>query len=71
MHLPLIAMYGRYWSLRRLMKHLEVAEGLGLRALPAHVHLLLPSSWLEGLDRAGCRAGMGPMDLANMVARSV
>ena len=47
-HLPVIALDGRPWSLRRLLKYAELAEGLGFGALSANDHLLFPRPWLDG-----------------------
>jgi len=47
-HLPLIALNGQHWSLRRLLEYTEVAEHLGFRALSANDHLLFPRPWLDG-----------------------
>jgi alkanesulfonate monooxygenase SsuD/methylene tetrahydromethanopterin reductase-like flavin-dependent oxidoreductase (luciferase family) len=48
LHLPVIALYGRPWSLRRLLGYAELAEGLGFGALSANDHLLFPRPWLDG-----------------------
>src|SRR5919107_2485300 len=48
-HLPLIALDGRPWSLKRLLQYAELAEGLGFGALSANDHLLFPRPWLDGL----------------------
>src|SRR5215217_3478193 len=47
-HLPLIALDGRPWSLRRLLEYAELAEDLGFGALSANDHLLFPRPWLDG-----------------------
>ena len=47
-HLPLIALDGRPWSLRRLLEYTETAEDLGFQALTANDHLLFPRPWLDG-----------------------
>jgi probable F420-dependent oxidoreductase len=83
-HLPLIAMDGRPWSLRRLLEYTEVAEGLGFRALAANDHLLFPRPWLDGptalaavlarTDRMGLMSTValpvvrGPVPLAKSLA---
>jgi probable F420-dependent oxidoreductase len=48
-HLPLIALDGRPWSLKRLLQYAELAEGLGFGALSTNDHLLFPHPWLDGL----------------------
>src|SRR5215217_282191 len=47
-HLPLIALDGRPWSLRRLLEYAELAEDLGFGALSANDRLLFPRPWLDG-----------------------
>jgi hypothetical protein len=59
-HLPLIVTDGRPWSLRRLLEHTKVAEGLESRALAANDHLLFSRPWLDGptaLAAVPARAG--------------
>ena len=71
-HLPLIAMDGRPWSLRRLLEYAEVSEGLGFRALAANDHLLFSRPWLDGPTAlAAVLARTGRMDLATTVALPV
>ncbi|HKH10182.1 MAG TPA: LLM class flavin-dependent oxidoreductase [Rubrobacter sp.] len=47
-HLPLIALDARSWSLKRLLEYAELAENLGFGALSANDHLLFPRPWLDG-----------------------
>ena len=47
-HLPLIALNGRSWSLRRLLEYAEITQHLGFGALAANDHLLFPRPWLDG-----------------------
>src|SRR5215212_5266105 len=52
-HLPLIALDGRPWSLRCLLEYAELAEDLGFGALAANDHLLFPRPWLDGPTALG------------------
>jgi probable F420-dependent oxidoreductase len=71
-HLPLIALNGRHWSLRGLLEYAEIAESLGFRALSANDHLLFPRPWLDGPTAlAAVLARTGRMDLATTVALPV
>ncbi len=47
-HLPLIALNGRPWSLKHLLEYATLAEDLGFGALAANDHLLFPRPWLDG-----------------------
>jgi probable F420-dependent oxidoreductase len=71
-HLPLIALNGQHWSLRRLLEYTEIAERLGFRALSANDHLLFPRPWLDGLTTlAAVLARTGEMTLATTVTLPV
>jgi probable F420-dependent oxidoreductase len=71
-HLPLIALDGQHWSLQRLLKYTETAEGLGFKALSANDHLLFPRPWLDGPTAlAAVLASTGRMTLATTVALPV
>jgi probable F420-dependent oxidoreductase len=71
-HLPLIALNGQQWSLRRLVEYTETAESLGFRALSANDHLLFPRPWLDGQTAlAAVLARTGEMALATTVALPV
>ncbi len=71
-HLPLIALDGQPWSLRRLLKYTETAEGLGYKALSANDHLLFPRPWLDGPTAlAAVLASTGRMTLATTVVLPV
>jgi probable F420-dependent oxidoreductase len=71
-HLPLIALNGQHWSLRRLLEYTEIAERLGFRALSANDHLLFPRPWLDGLTAlAAVLARTGEMTLATTVTLPV
>jgi probable F420-dependent oxidoreductase len=71
-HLPLIALNGQHWSLRRLLEYTETAERLGFRALSANDHLLFPRPWLDGPTAlAAVLARSGQMALATTVALPV
>ena len=71
-HLPLIALTGQQWSLRRLLEYTEIAERLGFEALSANDHLLFPRPWLDGPTAlAAVLASTGQMSLATTVALPV
>jgi probable F420-dependent oxidoreductase len=71
-HLPLIALNGQQWSLRRLLEYTETAASLGFRALSANDHLLFPRPWLDGPTAlAAVLARTGEMALATTVALPV
>jgi probable F420-dependent oxidoreductase len=71
-HLPLISLDGRPWSLRRLQEYAETAEELGFRALSANDHLLFPRPWLDGPTAlAAVLASTQRMTLATSVALPV
>ena len=71
-HLPLMALDDRPWSLRRLLDYVEIAEGLGFRALSANDHLLFHRPWLDGPTAlAAVLAATEQMDLMTTVALPV
>ena len=71
-HLPLIALNGQQWSLRRLLEYTELAERLEFRAISANDHLLFPRPWLDGPTAlAAVLARTGQMALATTVAHPV
>src|ERR687895_2426793 len=71
-HLPVIALDGRPWSLQRLLKYTETVEGLGYKALSANDHLLFPRPWLDGPTAlAAVLASTERMTLATTVALPV
>ena len=71
-HLPLIALSGQQWSLRRLLEYTETAERLGFRALSVNDHLLFPRPWLDGPTAlAAVLARTGHMTLATTVSLPV
>jgi probable F420-dependent oxidoreductase len=71
-HLPIIALDGRPWSLERLLKYTETVEGLGYEALSANDHLLFPRPWLDGpTTLAAVLASTERMTLATTVALPV
>jgi probable F420-dependent oxidoreductase len=70
--LPLIAMDGRPWSLRRLLEYAETAERLGFAALSANDHLLFSRPWLDGPTAlTAVLAATKRMDLMTTVALPV
>ena len=71
-HLPLIALNGQQWSLRRLLEYTEIAERLGFRALSVNDHLLFARPWLDGPTAlAAVLARTGQMALATTVTLPV
>lgn len=71
-HLPLMALNDRPWSLRGLLDYVEAAERLGFRAVSANDHLLFPRPWLDGPTAlAAVLAATGRMDLMTTVALPV
>jgi probable F420-dependent oxidoreductase len=71
-HLPIMALDGRPWSLERLLKYTETVEGLGYEALSANDHLLFPRPWLDGPTAlAAVLASTERMTLATTVALPV
>jgi probable F420-dependent oxidoreductase len=71
-HLPIMALDGRPWSLERLLKYTETVEGLGYEALSANDHLLFPHPWLDGPTAlAAVLASTERMTLATTVALPV
>jgi probable F420-dependent oxidoreductase len=71
-HLPLIALDGQPWSLRRLLEYTETAERLGFRAISANDHLVFPRPWLDGPTAlAAVLARTERMALATTVALPV
>jgi alkanesulfonate monooxygenase SsuD/methylene tetrahydromethanopterin reductase-like flavin-dependent oxidoreductase (luciferase family) len=47
-HLPLIALDGRSWSLKRFLEYAILAENLDFGVLSANDHLLFSRPWLDG-----------------------
>jgi probable F420-dependent oxidoreductase len=71
-HLPLMALDGRPWSLRRLLEYTETAERLSFAALAANDHLLFSRPWLDGPTAlAAVLSATGRMDLMTTVALPV
>jgi probable F420-dependent oxidoreductase len=71
-HLPLMALDGRPWTLSRLLKYAQTAEGEGFQALSANDHLVFPRPWLDGPTAlAAVLSRTGRMDLATTVALPV
>ncbi|MDQ3568346.1 MAG: LLM class flavin-dependent oxidoreductase [Actinomycetota bacterium] len=71
-HLPLIDLDGRPWSLQRLLEYVETAEGLGFEAVCANDHLVFSRPWLDGHTAlAAVLAATGKMDLMTTVALPV
>jgi probable F420-dependent oxidoreductase len=71
-HLPLMALDGQPWTLSRLLKYAQTAEGEGFQALSANDHLVFPRPWLDGPTAlAAVLSRTGRMDLATTVALPV
>ena len=71
-HLPLIDLDGKPFSLRRLSRYAETAERLGFQAISANDHLLFSRPWLDGPTAlAAVLAQTGHMTLATSVALPV
>ncbi|MBA2346650.1 MAG: LLM class flavin-dependent oxidoreductase [Rubrobacter sp.] len=71
-HLPLMALDDRPWSLQNLLQYVETAERLGFRAVSANDHLLFPRPWLDGpMALAAVLSASGRMDLMTTVALPV
>ena len=71
-HLPLIALDGRSWSLKRLLEYTKSAERLGYQAISANDHLVFSRPWLDGPTAlAAVLAYTGQMALATTVALPV
>ncbi len=71
-HLPLIGLDGRTWSLERLLEYAEGAEQLGFRTVAANDHLVFGRPWLDGPTALAAVLGhTGRMALATTVALPV
>ena len=71
-HLPLMALDGRPWTLDRLLQYAHTAEGLGFQALSANDHLVFGRPWLDGPTAlAAVLSSTGRMALATTVALPV
>ena len=71
-HLPLIALGGRSFSLDHLLEYTEAAERLGFGTVCANDHLVFARPWLDGPTAlASVLARTGRMDLATTVALPV
>jgi probable F420-dependent oxidoreductase len=67
-----MALDGRPWTLSRLLKYAQTAEGEGFQALSANDHLVFPRPWLDGPTAlAAVLSRTGRMDLATTVALPV
>ena len=71
-HLPLIALGGRSFSLDHLLEYTEAPERLGFGTVCANDHLVFARPWLDGPTAlASVLARTGRMDLATTVALPV
>lgn len=71
-HLPLIALDDRPWTLKHLLDYTRAAENLGYSALAVNDHLLFSRPWLDGPTAlSSVLDATGQMDLMTTVALPV